>query len=67
MFDALSDRLGGIFDGLTGRGALSEKDRERCAARNPCCPARKATSPWPWSRIHRERARRAVGEESSVG
>ena len=26
MFDALSDRLGGIFDGLTGRGALSEKD-----------------------------------------
>ncbi|MEO0816889.1 MAG: signal recognition particle protein [Pseudomonadota bacterium] len=26
MFDALSDRLGGILDGLTGRGALSEKD-----------------------------------------
>ncbi len=26
MFDALADRLGGIFDGLTGRGALSEKD-----------------------------------------
>lgn len=26
MFDALSDRLGGIFDNLTGRGALSEKD-----------------------------------------
>lgn len=26
MFDALSDRLGGIFDSLTGRGALSEKD-----------------------------------------
>jgi len=26
MFDALSDRLGGIFEGLTGRGALSEKD-----------------------------------------
>ena len=26
MFDALSDRLGGIFDGITGRGALSEKD-----------------------------------------
>ena len=26
MFDALTDRLGGIFDGLTGRGALSEKD-----------------------------------------
>jgi len=26
MFDTLSDRLGGIFDGLTGRGALSEKD-----------------------------------------
>ncbi|MEM1105707.1 MAG: signal recognition particle protein [Pseudomonadota bacterium] len=26
MFDALSDRLGGIFDGLTGRGALSDKD-----------------------------------------
>ena len=26
MFDALSDRLGGIFDGLTGRGALSEKE-----------------------------------------
>ena len=26
MFDTLSDRLGGIFDGLTGRGALSDKD-----------------------------------------
>ena len=26
MFDALTDRLGGIFDGLTGRVALSEKD-----------------------------------------
>lgn len=26
MFDALSERLGGIFDGLTGRGALSDKD-----------------------------------------
>jgi signal recognition particle subunit SRP54 len=26
MFDTLSDRLSGIFDGLTKRGALSEKD-----------------------------------------
>ncbi|MEE2930765.1 MAG: signal recognition particle protein [Pseudomonadota bacterium] len=26
MFDALTDRLGGVFDGLLGRGALSEKD-----------------------------------------
>jgi len=26
MFDTLTDRLGGIFDTLTGRGALSEKD-----------------------------------------
>lgn len=26
MFDALGDRLGGVFDNLTGRGALSEKD-----------------------------------------
>ena len=26
MFDALSERLGGIFDNLTGRGALSDKD-----------------------------------------
>ncbi|MFK7902584.1 MAG: signal recognition particle protein [Nitratireductor sp.] len=26
MFESLSDRLGGIFDGLTKRGALSEKD-----------------------------------------
>jgi signal recognition particle subunit SRP54 len=26
MFDALTDRLGKAFDGLTGRGALSEKD-----------------------------------------
>jgi signal recognition particle subunit SRP54 len=26
MFDALTDRLGSIFDTLTGRGALSEKD-----------------------------------------
>lgn len=28
LFDSLTDRLGGIFDGLTGRGALSEKDVE---------------------------------------
>lgn len=28
MFDTLQDRLGGIFDTLTGRGALSEKDVE---------------------------------------
>ena len=26
MFESLSDRLGGILNGLTGRGALSEKD-----------------------------------------
>ena len=26
MFDSLSERLGGIFDKLTKRGALSEKD-----------------------------------------
>ena len=26
MFEALSDRLGGVFDSLTGKGALSEKD-----------------------------------------
>ncbi len=26
MFDSLSERLGAIFDGLTGRGALSDKD-----------------------------------------
>ena len=26
MFESLSDRLGSIFDGLTGRGALSDKD-----------------------------------------
>ncbi|MET0546196.1 MAG: signal recognition particle receptor subunit alpha, partial [Caulobacterales bacterium] len=26
MFDALTERLGGVFDSLTGRGALSEKD-----------------------------------------
>ena len=26
MFESLSDRLGGIFEGLTKRGALSEKD-----------------------------------------
>lgn len=26
MFDGLTDRLGGIFDGLSGRGALSEGD-----------------------------------------
>lgn len=26
MFDALTDRLTNVFDGLTGRGALSEKD-----------------------------------------
>ena len=26
MFDALTDRLGGVFDGLLGRGALNEKD-----------------------------------------
>ncbi len=26
MFDSLSDRLGGVFDGLRGRGALKEQD-----------------------------------------
>ena len=26
MFQSLSDRLGSIFDGLTRRGALSDKD-----------------------------------------
>ncbi|MBI1340500.1 signal recognition particle protein [bacterium] len=26
MFDALTEKLGGVFDTLTGRGALSEKD-----------------------------------------
>ena len=26
MFESLSDRLGSIFDGLTSRGALSDKD-----------------------------------------
>ena len=26
MFDALTDRLGGVFDGLLGRGALTEKE-----------------------------------------
>lgn len=26
MFETLSQRLGDVFDGLTGRGALSEKD-----------------------------------------
>ena len=28
MFDALTERLTGVFDTLTGRGALSEKDVE---------------------------------------
>ncbi len=26
MFDSLQDRLGSILNGLTGRGALSDKD-----------------------------------------
>ena len=26
MFDTLSDRLGGVFDRLRGRGALREED-----------------------------------------
>jgi hypothetical protein len=26
MFDALTDRLSGVFDRLSGRGVLSEKD-----------------------------------------
>ena len=26
MFEALTEKLSGVFDGLTGRGALSEKD-----------------------------------------
>jgi signal recognition particle subunit SRP54 len=28
MFEALTDRLSGVFDKLTGRGALSEADVE---------------------------------------
>lgn len=31
MFDALTDRLSSVFDGLTGRGALSEKDVNNAA------------------------------------
>ena len=34
MFDSLSDRLGGVFDKLRGRGALSEQD-VRDAMREP--------------------------------
>ena len=44
MFDNLSDRLGGVFDKLKGRGALPEKvgatfsvrqgDQKQLAARN---------------------------------
>ena len=35
MFEGLSEKLSGIFDGLTRRGALSEADVEPRAARGP--------------------------------
>ena len=35
MFETLSDRLGGIFDRITGRGALSEKDVGEALAGSP--------------------------------
>ena len=40
MFDSLSDRLGGVFDRLRGRGALTEADVRGGDARGPDRPAR---------------------------
>jgi len=62
MFDSLSERLGGILDRLTGRGALSEADVDtpRCAK----CAARcwKPTSRSMWCGTFTEQVKKnAVG------
>ncbi|MEL6955941.1 MAG: signal recognition particle protein [Pseudomonadota bacterium] len=63
MFDALSDRLGGIFDGLTGRGALSEKD-VKAALREIRVALLEADVALPVVKDFIEKVReRAVGEE----
>ncbi len=63
MFDALSDRLGGIFDGLTGRGALSEKD-VNAALREIRVALLEADVALPVVKDFIEKVReRAVGEE----
>ena len=39
MFETLQDRLSGIFDKLTGRGALSEADVDTAMREVPEVPA----------------------------
>jgi signal recognition particle subunit SRP54 len=47
MFDTLSDRLGGVFDRLRGRGALNEVE-VRAAMREVRIALLEATSRCPW-------------------
>ena len=45
MFEALNERLTGVFDRITGRGALSEKDvAEVVVLPEPCRPAIRMTA-----------------------
>ena len=43
MFEALTDRLSGVFDKLTGRGALSEADVEAVSGARHGAAARAVT------------------------
>lgn len=47
MFDTLTERLGGVFDKLTGRGVLSEKDVD-AALREIRIALLEPMSPWTW-------------------
>ena len=63
MFDSLSDRLGGVFDKLRGRGALSEAD-VRAALREVRVALLEADVALPVARDFVERVtERAVGQE----
>jgi signal recognition particle subunit SRP54 len=63
MFDALSERLSGVFDRMTGRGALSEKDVD-AALREIRVALREADVALPAVKDFTSRVReKAVGEE----
>ena len=63
MFDALTERLSGVFDRLTGRGVLSEKDVDE-AMREVRVALLEADVALPVVRTSSPRPRkRATGEE----
>jgi hypothetical protein len=44
MFDTLTEKLGKVFDGLTGRGALSDGEAAEC----PLCADRRSPKEQDW-------------------